>query len=72
VSARRLLESATAIGAKALSFGGDYGTIEPGKRAALISVRLPAGVSDVEEYLVSGIPSAEVAWVPEAGAPASS
>ena len=63
VSARRLLEGATTIGAKALGFAGDYGTIEPGKRAALISVRLPAGVSDVEEYLVSGIPPADIEWV---------
>jgi cytosine/adenosine deaminase-related metal-dependent hydrolase len=63
VPARRLIESATAIGARALGFGDDYGTIEPGKRAALISVRLPADVRDVEEYLVSGIRAADVAWV---------
>jgi aminodeoxyfutalosine deaminase len=72
VPARRLLEGATAIGARALGFGTDYGTIEPGKRAALISVRLPANVTDVEEYLVSGITAADVAWVPEAAAPAGS
>ena len=53
VSARQLLESATLVGATALGFGEDYGTIQPGKRAALIAVRLPAGVTDVEEYLVS-------------------
>jgi len=63
VPARRLLESATATGARALGFGDDYGTIEPGKRAALISVRLPPHVRDVEEYLVSGIQAADVAWV---------
>ncbi len=63
VPARRLIESATAIGAHALGFGDEYGTIEPGKRAALISVRLPLDVRDVEEYLVSGIPAADVAWV---------
>ncbi len=63
VPARRLLESATAIGARALGFAGDYGTIEPGKRAALISVRLPAWVKDVEEYLVSGIQPADIEWV---------
>jgi aminodeoxyfutalosine deaminase len=63
VPARQLIESATAVGARALGFGDDYGTIERGKRAALISVRLPAGVRDVEEYLVSGITAADVAWV---------
>ena len=63
VPARRLLESATAVGARALGFGDDYGTIEPGKRAALISVRLPAWVRDVEEYLVSGIQPADIEWV---------
>ena len=61
--ARRLLESATLIGARALGFEKDYGTIEPGKRAALIGVRLPEHVRDVEEYLVSGIQPAAVAWV---------
>jgi cytosine/adenosine deaminase-related metal-dependent hydrolase len=63
VPARRLIESATAIGARALGFGDDYGTIEPGKRAALISVRLPDGVRDVEEYLVSGVSAGDVAWI---------
>jgi cytosine/adenosine deaminase-related metal-dependent hydrolase len=63
VPARRLLESATAVGARALGFADDYGTIEPGKRAALISVRLPAWVKDVEEYLVSGIQPADIEWV---------
>ena len=72
VPARRLLEGATTVGARALGFGADYGTIEPGKRAALISVRLPANLGDVEEYLVSGITAADVAWVPEAASPAGS
>jgi imidazolonepropionase-like amidohydrolase len=49
------LRSATVVAARALGFGADYGSIEPGKRAALIAVRVPEGVSDVEEYLVSGI-----------------
>jgi len=55
VPARRLLESATLVGARALGFGRDYGSLEPGKRAALISVRVPSGVIDVEEYLLSGL-----------------
>jgi 5-methylthioadenosine/S-adenosylhomocysteine deaminase len=63
VAARQLLESATVVGARALGFASDYGTLEPGKRAALISVRLPAWVRDVEEYLVSGIQPADIEWV---------
>ena len=52
-----LLESATRIGAEALGFGDDFGTITAGKRAALVAVDVPAAVSDVEEYLVSGVPA---------------
>jgi cytosine/adenosine deaminase-related metal-dependent hydrolase len=55
VSAGALLDSATRQGARALGFGADYGTIEPGKRARLIAVTVPDAVDDVEEYLVSGI-----------------
>jgi cytosine/adenosine deaminase-related metal-dependent hydrolase len=63
VPARRILESATRAGADALGFGGELGTIETGKRAELIAVRLPRGVSDVEEYLLGGIEPADVAWL---------
>lgn len=63
IPARRLLESATLTGARALRFDDQFGTIEPGKRAALIAVRVPPGVEDVEEYLVSGIDPGEVRWV---------
>ena len=66
VTARRLLESATLVGARALGFERDFGTVEPGKRAALIAVRLPDGVADVEEYLVSGIEPDAVQWLPDA------
>ena len=38
----------------------ELGSIEPGKRAQLLAVRLPAGVSDVEEYLLSGIDPSDV------------
>lgn len=60
VSASALLDSATRQGARALRLERSYGTIAAGKRAALVSVRVPAGVRDVEEYLVSGVPEAAV------------
>ncbi len=63
VSASSLLRSATLVGAKALGFGEDYGTLEPGRRAEVIAVRVPEGVTDVEEYLVSGIQPADISWV---------
>jgi len=58
-----LLESATRCGARALGFGNQYGSIDPGRRASLIAVRLPDGVSDVEEYLLSGIEPDAVTWL---------
>jgi cytosine/adenosine deaminase-related metal-dependent hydrolase len=67
VAASRLLESATRIGAEALGFGGDFGTIAPGTRAALVAVEIPAGVTDVEEYLVSGVPASRVSRVTPSG-----
>ena len=63
VPARALLASATIHGAAALGFGDELGTIEPGKRAQLIAVRIPDGVADVEEYLVGGVEPADVRWV---------
>lgn len=63
VPARRLLESATLTGAQALGFEGEFGSAEPGARAALISVSLPGPVPDVEEYLVSGIAPSMVRWL---------
>jgi cytosine/adenosine deaminase-related metal-dependent hydrolase len=60
VTAASLLESATRVGAEALGFGESYGTIAPGKRAALVQVVIPSHVRDVEEYLVSGVPAADV------------
>jgi cytosine/adenosine deaminase-related metal-dependent hydrolase len=65
VPARRLLESATLAGARALGFGGEMGSIERGKRASLIAARLPADAGDVEEYLLSGIDPGEITWVDE-------
>jgi cytosine/adenosine deaminase-related metal-dependent hydrolase len=66
VPARAILESATRIGAEALGFGSEFGTIEPGKRAALLAVRVPEGVEDVEEYLVGGITSGHLTWLESA------
>jgi cytosine/adenosine deaminase-related metal-dependent hydrolase len=60
VAAASLLESATRVGAQALGFGAEYGTLSPGKQAAIIAVTVPPGTSDVEEYLVSGVPARAV------------
>ena len=63
VPARELLASATLHGAAALGFASELGSIEPGKRAQLIAVRLPEHVTDVEEYLVGGVWPADVRWL---------
>jgi aminodeoxyfutalosine deaminase len=63
IPARRLLESATLTGARALRFEGELGSIEPGKRAALLSISLPDTIDDVEEYLVSGIEPSMIRWL---------
>jgi cytosine/adenosine deaminase-related metal-dependent hydrolase len=66
VPAARLLESATRVGADALGFGSELGTIEPGKRAALVAVPIPPSIRDVagvQEYLVSGIDPGDARWV---------
>ena len=53
--ARQLLACATLRGAEALGFDDEFGALAPGRRADLIGVRIPPGVSDVEEYLLSGV-----------------
>ena len=55
VPASKIIESATLTGARALGLGDQLGTLTPGKQAKMIAVRLPAEVSDVEEFLLSGI-----------------
>jgi cytosine/adenosine deaminase-related metal-dependent hydrolase len=63
VPASRLLASATIEGARALGFGDDYGTLEAGKAARLLAVEVPAGVDDVEEYLVTGVHPGQLRWI---------
>jgi aminodeoxyfutalosine deaminase len=63
VPARRLLASATLHGAEALGFAADFGSIEAGKRADLIAVALPAGVTDVEEWLLGGVEPDAIRWL---------
>lgn len=64
VSAASLLESATRIGAEALGFGRTHGTLAPGKMAQMVAVEVPAGLHDVEEYLVGGVPPGAVRLLP--------
>ena len=63
IPARTLLESATRAGAEALGFGSELGTLDPGRQAQMIAVRIPADVGDVEEYLLGGIEPDEIAWL---------
>jgi cytosine/adenosine deaminase-related metal-dependent hydrolase len=63
VPARTLLESATLAGARALRFEREFGSIETGKKGALIAVRVPEDVVDVEEYLLSGIEPEDIQWL---------
>jgi aminodeoxyfutalosine deaminase len=62
--ARTLLECATINGARALGFEADFGTIDSGKRDALIAVQLNGYVPSVEEHLVSGIDASRITWIP--------
>jgi cytosine/adenosine deaminase-related metal-dependent hydrolase len=63
VPAARILRSATLDGAEALGFAGELGSIQPGKRAALIAVRIPPDVEDVEEYLLSNVAAKDIRWL---------
>ncbi len=67
VPARRLIESATLAGARALGLGDDLGTLGAGKLAEVVAVSLPDEVDDIEEHLVSGVPMSAIAWASESG-----
>jgi cytosine/adenosine deaminase-related metal-dependent hydrolase len=62
VTDARLLESATRGGAIALGLDARYGRIAPGMHGPLLAVRVPPGVRDVTEYLVSACPQ-ELQWI---------
>jgi cytosine/adenosine deaminase-related metal-dependent hydrolase len=63
VPAGAILRSATQAGAEALGFASELGTLTPGKRAQIIAVRVPAKLSNVEEYLLTGIHPRDVTWL---------
>jgi cytosine/adenosine deaminase-related metal-dependent hydrolase len=65
VPARLLLEAATINGARALGFETEVGTIDAGKRDALIAVELDSAILSVEERLVSGVDPSQIRWVGE-------
>jgi cytosine/adenosine deaminase-related metal-dependent hydrolase len=66
VPARRLIDSATLTGARALGLDTTLGSLTPGKDAWVVAVALPDGVDDVEEHLVSGVPAADISWASRA------
>jgi hypothetical protein len=63
VPASQLIESATKTARVRWDSTRIYGTLEPGKQARILGVRVPDAVSDVEEYLLSGIGSDQLLWV---------
>jgi cytosine/adenosine deaminase-related metal-dependent hydrolase len=71
VPARRLLESATLVGARALGLEQDLGSLTPGKRAEILQVTLPRDVDDIEEQLVSGVPVSAIDWAYRSNRPAT-
>jgi 5-methylthioadenosine/S-adenosylhomocysteine deaminase len=65
VPAAALLRSATLEGARALGWDAEFGSIAPGRRAALLAVRAPAARDgDVEEAVLEAVwGGARAAWV---------
>jgi predicted amidohydrolase YtcJ len=62
IPARTLLSWATVNGARALGLETELGALAPGRRARMLVVRVPPGVNDVEQMLVSGIGTSDIAW----------
>ncbi len=69
VPASMILASATLQGARALGFDTEFGALAPGRRASLLAVRVPSGIDDVEEYLVSGVSPESLSWVADTPRP---
>ena len=66
VAPMTILKMATIGGAKTLGIEAGYGTLEPGKNAALLAVSVPAcitGQQRVADYLVQSGSKAGVAWI---------
>jgi cytosine/adenosine deaminase-related metal-dependent hydrolase len=63
VQARKFIESATLVGARALGLDGELGSLSPGKRAEILAITLPDSVDDIEEHLVSGIEPSRISYL---------
>jgi 5-methylthioadenosine/S-adenosylhomocysteine deaminase len=66
VPAAALLRSATLEGARALGWGAEFGSVEPGRRAALIAVQVPGGAraeTIEDEVLDHASGPGRIAWV---------
>jgi cytosine/adenosine deaminase-related metal-dependent hydrolase len=62
VPAAELLRWATVNGARALGLD-QLGAIASGRAARLISIELPSGIDDVEEWLVRGVSADRIQWI---------
>jgi cytosine/adenosine deaminase-related metal-dependent hydrolase len=65
--ARQLLLAATEGGAEALGLGAEFGSMAPGRRAALVAVSMAGHVPDPEEALLAGVEPARIRAIGGAG-----